>query len=79
MVRELPRMQSVDELGESLLNSTPQDMIGKLMPYAGLGVDRVIPGMNFGLEAQETLDAIQCFAEEDMAHFATPDRDVAAQ
>lgn len=69
MIRELPRKQTVEELGESLLIATPQEMIDKLAPYAELGVDRVILSMNFGLEAQETLDAIQCFAEEVMPVF----------
>ena len=69
MVRELPRDQSVEELGESLLICTPQEMIDKLGPYAELGIDRVILNKNFGLEAQETLESIQCFAEEVMPHF----------
>lgn len=69
MVRELPRDQTVEELGESLLICTPQEMIDKLGPYAELGIDRVILNLNFGLEASETLEAIQCFAEEVMPHF----------
>ena len=69
MVRELPREQTVEELGESLLICTPQEMIDKLGPYAELGIDRVIVNFNFGLEASETLNAIQCFAEEVMPHF----------
>ncbi len=72
MVRELPRAQSIDELGESLLICTPQEMIDKLAPYAELGIDRVILNMNFGLEAAQTLEAIQQFAEEVMPHFQTP-------
>lgn len=69
MIRELPRQQSMEELGESLLISTPQEMIDKLAPYAELGIDRVILSPNFGLEAEETLDMIQTFAEEVMPHF----------
>ncbi|SLN24786.1 Limonene 1,2-monooxygenase [Roseovarius litorisediminis] len=69
MIRELPRQQTAEELGESLLICTTQEMIDKLGPYAELGIDRVILSMNFGLEAQETLDAVQCFAEEVMPHF----------
>ncbi len=69
MVRELPRKQSVEELGESLLICTPQEMIDKLAPYAELGIDRVILNMNFGLDAVDTQEAIQCFAEEVMPHF----------
>ncbi|MEO3413612.1 LLM class flavin-dependent oxidoreductase [Roseovarius sp. CAU 1744] len=69
MVRELPRAQTVEELGESLLICTPQEMIDKLGPYADLGIDRVILNFNFGLDASASLDAIQCFAEEVMPHF----------
>ena len=79
MIRELPRDQTVEELGESLLICTPQEMIDKLAPYAELGIDRVILSPNFGLEAQETLDMIQCFAEEVMPHFTGRSAQVAAQ
>ncbi len=44
-------------------------MIDKLAPYAELGIDRVILNVNFGADAGETLDCIQCFAEEVMPHF----------
>jgi alkanesulfonate monooxygenase SsuD/methylene tetrahydromethanopterin reductase-like flavin-dependent oxidoreductase (luciferase family) len=71
MIEALPCATPVDELGESLLIGTPQELIDKLAPYAELGIDRVILNVNFGLEAQETLDAIQCFAEEVMPHFAS--------
>lgn len=79
MIRELPCKTPVDELGESLLIGTPQEMIDKLEPYAKLGIDRVILNMNFGLEQQETLDAIQCFAEEVMPHFSAGPARVAAR
>ena len=69
----------MDELGESLLICTPQEMIDNLAPYAELGIDRVILSPNFGLEAQETLDMIQCFAEEVMPHFTRTQAGVAAQ
>ncbi len=71
MVRELPRAQSTEDLGESLLICTPQEMIDKLGPYADLGIDRVILNLNFGLEANETLEAIQCFSEDVMPHFSS--------
>lgn len=69
MVRELPRTQSIEELADILLIGTPQEVIDKLAPYAELGIDRVILNPNFGCDAQETLDSIQCFAEEVMPHF----------
>ncbi|WP_120500455.1 LLM class flavin-dependent oxidoreductase [Roseovarius sp. EL26] len=79
MIRELLRDQTVEELGESLLICTPQEMIDKLGPYAELGIDRVILNMNFGLELSQTMDSIQCFAEEVMPHFTGRIARVAAQ
>jgi alkanesulfonate monooxygenase SsuD/methylene tetrahydromethanopterin reductase-like flavin-dependent oxidoreductase (luciferase family) len=69
MIRELPHAQTVDELAASLLIGTPQQVIDKLAPYAELGIDRVIINPNFGCDASETLDSLQCFAEEVMPHF----------
>ena len=79
MIRELPRKQSMEELGESLLICTPQEMIDKLGPYQELGIDRVILSMSFGLENSRTLDTIQCFAEEVMPHFTGRAVGMAAQ
>lgn len=79
MVRELPCATPVDELGESLLICTPQEMIDKLGPYADLGIDRVILNFNFGLDPSDTLDAMQCFAEEVMPHFTGRPATVAAE
>ena len=69
MVKPLPSKSSLEDLSESLLICTANEMIDKLGPYADLGIDRVILNFNFGLEATETLDAIQCFGEEVMPHF----------
>ena len=71
MIKELPCNTPINELADSLLIGTPQEMIDKLAPYAELGIDRVILNPNFGLAAQETLDSIQCFAEDVMPHFCT--------
>ena len=79
MVQPLPRKQSAEELGESLLICTPQQMVDKLGPYADLGIDRVILNMNFGLEASETAESIQRFAEEVMPHFGASGSPLAAQ
>jgi len=70
MIAPLPRKQTVEELAESLLIYTPSEMIDKLGPYAEAGVDRVILNINFGAGQAETLDCIQCFAEEVMPHFS---------
>ena len=80
MIRALPCKTPVGELGDALLICTPQEMIDKLAPYAEMGIDRVILNVNFGLEAQETLDTIQCFAEEVMPRFTgRPSGAVAAE
>ena len=71
MVRELPRKQPIEELEKSLLIGMSQEIIDKLEPYAKLGIDRVILNVNFGCDAQETLDGIQLFAEEVMPHFSS--------
>ena len=69
MIEELPCATPINELGRALLICTSQEMVDKLGPYAEMGIDRVIMNVNFGLEAQETLDTIQAFAEEVMPHF----------
>lgn len=79
MVRELPRKQPIQELEKSLLIGTSQEIIDKLEPYAKLGVGRVIFNVNFGCDAQETLDGIQLFAEEIMPHFSSKNLVTAAQ
>ena len=71
MIKPLTCKTPIDELGESLLIGTAQEMIDKLAPYAELGIDRVILNPNFGLDAQETLDAIAAFAEDVMSHFSS--------
>jgi alkanesulfonate monooxygenase SsuD/methylene tetrahydromethanopterin reductase-like flavin-dependent oxidoreductase (luciferase family) len=71
MIRALPCETPIDELAKNLLICAPQEMIDKLGPYADLGINRVILNMNFGLEAQETLDSIQCFAEDVMPQFSS--------
>ena len=70
MIKPLPCKTPIEDLGESLLIGTPQEMIDKLAPYAELGIDRVILNPNFGLDANDTLDAIAAFAEDVMPHFA---------
>jgi alkanesulfonate monooxygenase SsuD/methylene tetrahydromethanopterin reductase-like flavin-dependent oxidoreductase (luciferase family) len=69
MIEPLPRKQTADQLGESLLICTPQEMIDKLKPYQELGVDRIILNVNFGMTQTETMETIQHFAEEVMPHF----------
>lgn len=69
MIRPLPRECSVEETDANLTICTPSQMIDKLGPYAEAGVDRFIMNVNFGASQTETLENIQCFAEEVMPHF----------
>ena len=71
MIKPFACETPIDELGNSLLIGTPQEMIDKLAPYAELGIDRVILNVNFGLEARVNLEAIEHFAQEVMPHFSS--------
>ena len=71
MIKPLPCKTQIEELGASLLIGTSQEVIDKLVPYAELGIDRVILNLNFGLEASETLEAIEQFAQDVMPHFSS--------
>jgi alkanesulfonate monooxygenase SsuD/methylene tetrahydromethanopterin reductase-like flavin-dependent oxidoreductase (luciferase family) len=69
MIRPLPRNCSVEETDANLTICTPSQMIDKLGLYADVGIDRFIMNINFGACQSETLENIQCFAEEVMPHF----------
>ncbi|MEO0620445.1 MAG: hypothetical protein AAFZ01_14340 [Pseudomonadota bacterium] len=71
MTRPLPRTQTAEELAESLLIASPQEMIDKLAVYAEAGVDRMILNINFGMGQAAQLDCIQQLAEEVMPHFVS--------
>jgi alkanesulfonate monooxygenase SsuD/methylene tetrahydromethanopterin reductase-like flavin-dependent oxidoreductase (luciferase family) len=70
LIKELPRKQSREELAESLLIGSPQEIIDQLGTYAELGLDRFIFSCNFGMCQSETLETIQQFAEEIAPHFS---------
>ena len=42
-----------------------------LYPFDDAGIDRVILNPNFGASQAETLEGLQCFAEEVMPHFSS--------
>ncbi len=69
MIRQLPREQSIEDLAESLLVCTADEMIEKLAVYDDLDVDRVILNTNFGMSQQDTLEMIERFATDVMPHF----------
>ena len=69
MIRPLPRQQTKEELAQSLLICTSEEMIERLGVYADLGIDRVILNVNFGAAQSETLACIQSFGEQVMPHF----------
>jgi len=62
-------LDDLDELAKSLLICTRQEMIDKLVPYAELGIDRLILSPNLGSDPQLTGDALQHFAQDVMPYF----------
>ena len=69
MIEILPRNQSMEELDQSLLICTPEEMIEQLSVYDEIGIDRMILNMNFGASHEDTMRSIQRFSEEVMPHF----------
>ena len=70
LIKPLPRKQTREELQESLLVGSPQEVIDKLGVYADIGIDRFILSCNFGVDQGATLENIQQFAEEIAPHFS---------
>ena len=69
MIRPLDREQSAEDLAESLLICTPDEMIEQLQVYSDLGIDRVILNINFGASQADILESIETFATKVMPHF----------
>jgi alkanesulfonate monooxygenase SsuD/methylene tetrahydromethanopterin reductase-like flavin-dependent oxidoreductase (luciferase family) len=69
-IRELPHGQSVEQLAESLLIGSTEELVDQLGVYADAGVDRMILNINFGIEQAQTLETIQALAEEVLPQFA---------
>ena len=70
MIKVLPRKQSIEELAESLLVCTAEEMIDKLSPYKEAGIDRVILNMNFGASHNDTMESIHRFSEDVIPYFS---------
>lgn len=69
LIKSLPRTQTLEQLDDNLMLGSPAEIVDKLGPYADAGIDQFIFNPNFGVSQTETLDTIQCFAEEVMSHF----------
>ena len=69
-IRPLPRRQTMDELGQSILICEAAEMIDRLAVYAELGIDELIMTSNFGQAQGETLDMMARFAADVVPHLA---------
>ena len=70
LIKELPRKQTRQELDDSLMIGSVQEITDKLGVYADLGIDRFILSCNFGVSQSETMDMIEQFAEEIAPQFS---------
>ena len=70
MIDILPRKQTIEELDESILVCSIEEMIDKLSPYEEIGIDRLILNMNFGASQKDTMTSIQQFSEKVIPHFS---------
>jgi alkanesulfonate monooxygenase SsuD/methylene tetrahydromethanopterin reductase-like flavin-dependent oxidoreductase (luciferase family) len=67
-IRMLPRRQTMEELGQSLIICQAGEMLDRLAAYSEAGIDEVILSSNFGQPQAETLDMMERFSAEVMAH-----------
>jgi alkanesulfonate monooxygenase SsuD/methylene tetrahydromethanopterin reductase-like flavin-dependent oxidoreductase (luciferase family) len=68
IIRPLPRSQSIEDLGKSLIICGRDEMVDRLGAYAELGIDEVIVSCNFGQEQSETLDMMARLSSDVMPH-----------
>ena len=71
VIRPLPRVQTVEELGQNILICEKDEMVDRLAEYQDLGIDDVIVTSNFGQPQSQTLAMMQRFAAEVMPLFAS--------
>ena len=64
LIKSLPRQQTLEQLEKNLMLGPPTQIVDKLSMYARAGVNQFIFNPNFGVGQTETLETIQCFAEE---------------
>ncbi|MBL0373347.1 LLM class flavin-dependent oxidoreductase [Rhizobium sp. KVB221] len=68
-IRPLPRNQTIEELGKSLIICEAAEMVDRLSAYAEAGIDEVIATSNFGQSQADTLDMMERFSAQVMPHF----------
>jgi flavin-dependent trigonelline monooxygenase, oxygenase component len=68
-IKALPLKQTKEELRESLLICTASEMIDRLKLYEELGVDELIMNVNIGHGNEESLEALERFADGVMPFF----------
>jgi alkanesulfonate monooxygenase SsuD/methylene tetrahydromethanopterin reductase-like flavin-dependent oxidoreductase (luciferase family) len=70
MIEPLPRMQTIEELGENLVICPPAEMVERLAGYAEAGIDELILSSNFGQPVAETVEMMERFSAEVMPHLS---------
>jgi alkanesulfonate monooxygenase SsuD/methylene tetrahydromethanopterin reductase-like flavin-dependent oxidoreductase (luciferase family) len=68
-IRHLPLKQSREQLAESLLICTANEMVDRLKEYEELGVDELIMNVNIGHSGDEALESLERFGAEVLPHF----------
>lgn len=66
LIKSLPQKQTIEELSQNLIICTASEMVDRLALYAELGIDDLIMNVNIGETQQESLEAMQRFADEVM-------------
>ncbi|QIG46517.1 LLM class flavin-dependent oxidoreductase [Nordella sp. HKS 07] len=69
LIKAIPRKQTIEELGRSLLICEAGEMVDRLGTYVEAGIDEVIMTSNFGQSQSDTLDMMERFAVQVMPHF----------
>ena len=68
-IKHLPLKQTREQLAESLLICTANEMIDRLKDYERLGVDELIMNVNIGHSGSEALESLERFGTEVLPHF----------
>ena len=76
-IEPLPATRSIEELADNTLVCTRKEMIERLELYADAGIDEVALNFNIGASQEETLDAMNRFADEIIPRFSKRKRNAA--